>query len=201
MADQYVPIPLGTPVCLKSHMGNTLQNEFDLRRGRCNNKNIEGWEQMIILKTDDGKFIIQSRWDNRNLQVQPDGKCVFANHNQELWEKFEIEADDEGQFFFRSCHTGNFMQCDSNRFAVCAHKNRLGWEAWRIVKPATGEMFTSKQLREVSIIVAASVVLASCVLVPIVGVAAGAMIPTAMSSFGIIVPGVGTIHAAAAAGV
>ena len=48
------------------------------------NQNTEAWEQLILLKTDDDKIIIQSRWNNRNLQVQESGKCVFANHNKGL---------------------------------------------------------------------------------------------------------------------
>ena len=65
---------------------------------------------MQLLETDDGKVIIQSRWDQRNLQVQENGNCVFENRNQELWEKFDVEIDNSGKVFFISCHTGNVLQ-------------------------------------------------------------------------------------------
>ena len=91
-------IPIGVPVCLKSHMGNNLQNEFFWRNARCNNRNTEAWEQMIFEETEDGYIAIKSRWNDRYLQVQPDGRCVFANHNRLLWEKFVVEEDDMGNY-------------------------------------------------------------------------------------------------------
>jgi hypothetical protein len=54
-------IPLNTPICLKAHTGNNLQNEFFWRTARCRNQNTLAWEQMVLLKTDDDKMIIQSR--------------------------------------------------------------------------------------------------------------------------------------------
>ena len=60
---------------------------------------------MLIKKIDDGKFIIQSCQNGRNMQVQSHGRCVFANNNELLWEQFDIEAVGDGRFFFISCHT------------------------------------------------------------------------------------------------
>lgn len=102
---------------------------------------------MILLKTDDDKFIINSRQNNRNLQVQKNGNCVFANHNQDLWEKFDIEVDEDGKVFFISCQTGNVMQCNNEGFASCVNQNRDYMEAWTIIKPGTEEMMTSEELR------------------------------------------------------
>lgn len=79
-------IPFNTPVCLQGHTKNNLQNEFFWRTAKCNNRNMKAWEQMVIKKIDNGKFIIQSRWNNRNLQVQPNGRCIFENHNNLLWD-------------------------------------------------------------------------------------------------------------------
>jgi predicted metal-binding protein len=128
-------IPLNTPICLKAHTGNNLQNEFFWRNGRCNNQNTEAWEKMMLIKTEDEKIIIQSRWNGRNLQVQESGQ--FANHNQELWEKFEVESDKDGKVYFISCHTGNVMQCNQDGFAWCVNKNRQSWEAWTIIYQKT----------------------------------------------------------------
>ena len=182
-------IPLNTPICLKAHTGNHLQNEFIWRNGRCHNQNTEAWEQMELIQTADNKIIIQSRWNGRNLQVQESGLCVFANHNQELWEKFDVESDKNGKLYFISCHTGNVMQCDENGFARCVNKNRLEWEAWTIVYPHSSAMMTSAQLRLISLTATGAV------LFPILGLAAGAMVPLAMSTFGTVVAGVGTFHA------
>ena len=187
-------IPLNTPICLKAHTGNNLQNEFFWRNGRCNNQNTEAWEQMMLIKTEDEKIIIQSRWNGRNLQVQESGQCVFANHNQELWEKFEMESDKDGKVYFISCHTGNVMQCNEDGFAWCVNKNRQPWEAWTIILPENTSMMTSGQLRTISLTVTGAVV---C---PVVGLVAGALVPVAMSTFGTVVAGVGTFHAPLAAG-
>jgi hypothetical protein len=120
-------IPINTPICLKAHTGNNLQNEFIWRTCRCVNQNTLAWEQLLLIKTNDDKYIIQSRWNGRNLQVQESGKCVFANHNQELWEKFDVEVRD-GKLYFISCPTGNVMQCNQHGFAWCENKNRLEWD-------------------------------------------------------------------------
>jgi hypothetical protein len=160
-------IPLNTPICLKAHTGNNLQNEFFWRNGRCNNQNTEAWEQMMLIKTEDEKIIIQSRWNGRNLQVQESGQCVFANHNQELWEKFEMESDKDGKVYFISCHTGNVMQCNEDGFAWCVNKNRQDWEAWTIILPENTSMMTSGQLRTISLTVTGAAV---C---PVVGLRSG----------------------------
>jgi len=185
---------VGKPICLKSHTGKNLQNEFVWRSGRCNNANTEGWEQMILIKTNDDKIIIQSRWNNRNLQVQKSGRCVFANSNQDLWEKFDVEVDDDGKVYFISCHTGNVMQCNAENFAWCSNQNRLSWEAWTIIDPKSKIMMTSSELRVMSLAVTGAVVPS------IVGLAMGSFVPLTMASFGTIVAGVGTIHAPLAAG-
>ena len=187
-------IPLNTPICLKAHTGNNLQNVFGSRLGCCVNRNTQGWEQLELIKCEDGKIIIQSRWNGRNLQVQECGKCVFANHNQGLWEKFDVETDKDGKVYFTSCHTGNVMQCDENGFARCVNKNRLEWEAWTIINPNSCSIMTSGQLRNIVFPVV------GVVCVPLLGLTAGAMVPLAMASFGTVVAGVGTFHAPLIAG-
>ena len=149
---------LANQSCLLSYTCNNLQNEFVWRSARCNNANTEGWEQMILIKTNDDKIIIQSRWNNRNLQVQKSGRCVFANSNQDLWEKFDVEVDDEGKVYFISCHTGNVMQCNHERFAWCSNQNRLSWEAWTIIDPKSEIMMTSRELRVMSLAATGAVV-------------------------------------------
>ena len=185
---------IGKPICLTSHIGNNLQNEFFWRNARCNNANTEGWEQMILIKTDDDKIIIQSRWNNRNLQVQKSGQCRFANTNQDLWEKFDVEVDEDGKVYFISCHTGNVMQCNNERFAWCSNQNRLSFEAWTIIEPKTENMMNSSDLCVMSLAITGTVV--PCIL----GLVASALVPVAMASFGTVVAGVGTIHAPLVAG-
>ena len=183
-------IPLNTPICLKAHTGNNLQNEFLWGKGHCHNPNTAALEQIILIQTADNKIIIQSRWNGKNIQVQESGLCVFANHNQELWEKFDVECDHDGKVYFISCHTGNVMQCDANGCVKCDNKNRLGWEAWTIVCPETTKMMTSAQLGGIALAAVSGVVL-----FPMLGLAAEAMVPLAMSTFGTVVAGVGTFHA------
>jgi hypothetical protein len=193
-------IPLNTPVCLQGHTKNNLQNEFFWRTAKCNNRNMKAWEQVVIKKIDNGKFIIQSRWNNRNLQVQPNGRCIFENHNELLWEQFDIEAVGDGRFIFISCHTGKLMQCDANGVVWCANKysNRGDWEMWNIKFPDNMDvknMMTSEQLN--MILIGAAVVISGVV---VIGVVSWALVPVAMSTFGTVVVGVGTIHAPLAAG-
>lgn len=160
-------IPLNTPICLKAHTGNNLQNEFCWEKGRCNNQDTGAWEQMILLLTPDNKIIIQSRWNGKNLQVQESGMCVFANHNQELWETFDVECDLDGKVYFISCHTGKVMQCNHEGYAFCANENRQEWEAWTIIDPETTAMMTSSQFTTISLTAAAGILLP-----PLLGVAA-----------------------------
>mmetsp|Transcript_9723 Transcript_9723/g.14620 ORF Transcript_9723/g.14620 Transcript_9723/m.14620 type:complete len:229 (-) Transcript_9723:24-710(-) len=181
-------IPLNTPICLKAHTGNNLQNSLISGKGHCKNQNTQAREQVVLIQTDDKKIIIQSRWNGRNLQVKESGLCVFANHNQELWEKFDVESDKDGNIYFISCHTGNVMQCDWNGYAQCLNENRLAWKAWEIIDPETAETWTSAK----KVILYAAT---GAVLFPVMGLAAGAMVPAAMSNFGTVVPGVGTFHA------
>jgi hypothetical protein len=185
-------------VCLKSHCGNNLQNEFFWGNARCSNQNTDAWEQMVLLQTVDGKITIQSRWNNKNLQVQPCGKCVFANTNQELWEKFDMTQNDDGKVFFRSCHTGKFLQCNADRLVMCTNETPSDWEAWHIIYPHSTDMLTSKQLRDRTI--AASFVVGGALLPIAGGLAATSLVPIAMAEFGTVVAGVGTIHASFAAG-
>jgi hypothetical protein len=138
-------LPFNIPLCLKAHSGNNIQNEFCWRNAICRNQNTEAWEQLILLKTDDEKIIIQFRWNNRSIQVQESGKCVFANHNKDLWEKFDVEVDDENKYYFVSCHTGKVMQCNEHGHAWCVNTNRQAWEAWTIVYPHNTAMLTSEQ--------------------------------------------------------
>mmetsp|Transcript_15896 Transcript_15896/g.22414 ORF Transcript_15896/g.22414 Transcript_15896/m.22414 type:complete len:230 (-) Transcript_15896:21-710(-) len=182
-------IPLNTPIYLKAHTGNNLQYNSESGRAHCKNQNTKAWEQMVLIQTADKKIIIQSRWNGRNLQVKESGLCVFANHNQELWEKFDVESDKDGNIYFISCHTGNVMQCDWNGYAQCLNENRLAWEAWKIIYPETTEIWTSAKIKVISY----SAIGAA--LFPATGLAAGAMVPAAMSNFGTVVPGVGTFHA------
>jgi len=140
---------------------------------------------MKLIETSDGKIIIQSLCDGRNLQVQGSGLCVFANRNQELWEKFDVERDEFGKIYFISCHTGNVLQCDEHGFARCVNKNRLEWEAWTIVYPHSPSIMTRLN----------TLVATGAALFPIIGLAAGAIVPLAMSTFGTVVAGVGTFHA------
>lgn len=193
-------IPLNTPVCLQGHTKKNLQNEFFWRTAKCNNRNMKGWEQMEIKKIHNGKFIIQSRWNGRNLQVQPNGRCVFDNHNELLWEQFDIEAVGDGRYIFISCHTGKLMQCDAHGVVWCANSyaDRGDWEMWNIIFPDNQDiknMMTSEQLN--MILIGAAAVVAGVV---VIGVVSWALVPIAMSTFGTVVVGVGTIHAPLAMG-
>jgi len=127
-------IPFNTPICLQAHTGNNLQNCFSF--ARCQNKNTDEWERLRIIKTDDNKVVIQSLLNGNNLQVQPNGSCMFANKNMLLWEKFEVEYNDTRNIvYFISCHTGNVLQCNEDSGTVsCCNKNRLLWEEWSIIR-------------------------------------------------------------------
>lgn len=128
-------LKLGVPVCLRSFTGSNLLNESMTKIAHCRNTSSEIWEQMLLLQCDDGKFIIQSRWNGRNLQVLPDGKCVFANRDKMQREKFDVESDKHENIYFISCHTGKVMQCSDSGSVWCLNKIRQSSKAWRIIYP------------------------------------------------------------------
>ena len=150
----------------------------------------------MILKLSNGKFVIQSRWNGRNLQVQPDGRCVFANHNKLLWEQFDILADGNGRFLFVSCYTKKLLQCYQNYTVWCANsmEKRGNWEAWSILFPDSTSMMTSEQLR--SILIGGAIFTAG---VTLIGIISLALVPLAMSTFGELTVA-GTIHVSLAQG-
>jgi hypothetical protein len=97
-------IPIDKPVCLKAYTGKSLQNEYHWRRGKCDNENTKAFEQMLIKKTKDDKYIIQSRWNDRNLHVQESGECVFASIEISESAKFEIQVGKDDKVRFISCY-------------------------------------------------------------------------------------------------
>lgn len=152
------------------------------------------YEQMIFLRNSNNKLIIQSRWNNRNLSVKPNGECIFATHNQLLWEEFDIESDEKGHVFFISCHTGKVMQCNEAGVVCCDNDNRLEYESWRIIYPHSTLMPTSVQINTIVIATAGAI------FCPVLGLISMACVPAAMSTFGTVVAGVGTFHAPFVAG-
>ena len=171
----------------------------------CRNENKKAWEQLIFLKTEDGKIIIQSRWNGRNLQIQKNGQCVFAKnkHNPQitkichLLEKFEVECDEAGNVYFVSCHALNVMQCNEHGIVKCVNKNRSERKQWKIVYPPKTQIMTSRHLRRLFLVCGLTCL--GTVTLPLLGCCAGACVPGAMSTFGTVVPGVGTFHAPLAA--
>jgi hypothetical protein len=183
-----------TPIALRAHIGKNLKNNQP--NAVCRNSNTDTYERVVLYKTNTGKTIIQSCRDQKNLQVQPSEHCAFANSNQLLWEQFDVEFDAKGHIFFVSCHTKNVMQCNENGIVGCINTNRLGWEAWTIIP---FDMLKSNTTAR-NALVASACAIGGAVLFPVIGVAAGLMVPAAMSTFGTVVAGVGTFHTPLAAG-
>eukprot|EP00667_Euglena_gracilis_P020397 EG_transcript_22074 len=132
------PVPWGSVVCLQAHTGNNLQNDAPSRQARCVNTNTLEWEHLRLLLTCDGKVVIHSLKNGRNLQVRPDGRCFFSNCNELLWEKFDLEmVEDAGTgrwwFYFRSLHTQCLLQADRDGWVRCEAKERGDWEGWRVI--------------------------------------------------------------------
>jgi hypothetical protein len=129
-------VPFGTTICIKAYTGNNLQNEaMSGRSGRCANVNTLPWEHIVLIKSTKNRVIIQSCWDDRNLQVLPTGKCVFSHRERGLWEHFDMKFDEDGGVYFISCHTKKFMQCDKNGYAWCVNEACLNSERWTIINP------------------------------------------------------------------
>lgn len=170
-----------------------MRNSGNTESAKCYENNILISQQLCLLKTDNNKTIIHSTMNGCNLQVQPDGKCVFANKNQLDWEQFDVEADKNGFLYFISCHTGKLMQCSDNGHVSCANENKLSWEAWKI-RPILFKEPPPSQKRNIFATIAISAG-AGLLLGPLAGVACAALVPTAMSTFGLVVAGVGTLHA------
>jgi hypothetical protein len=75
-AEMKLIVPLNTPICLRSYTGKIMQNAvsrlpFGLDEAFCRNQNLLEMEQMLIIPTADGKFVIQSKLNGKNLQVKP----------------------------------------------------------------------------------------------------------------------------------
>lgn len=179
-------IPFHTPICIRGHTGKILQNELFSGHARCNGRNTQKREQLVLIPTDNGSVVVQSQSDRNYLQVQPSGKCIFAREKGTL---FTVDSDESGHVYFTCCSTEIVMQCRNDGSAWCSNTNRQSWEAWTIVGPGKVTMIATGELR---MVVAATV---GAALVPVLGLLAGALVPVAMSTFGTVVPGVGSVHA------
>jgi len=166
------------------------------------NTNTLASEQLILHKTEDDKIIIQSRWNNHNLQVREDGSCYFTNQNQELWGKFDVESNEAGKIYFISCHTRRVLQCNEHGNIHASNENRAEWKLFTVILLVDPDhsMMTADQLHRGVLrgALTAGLVVGGARLVPFLGLAAGALLPVAMSTFG--AAGVGTSHAPLAAG-
>eukprot|EP00122_Pirum_gemmata_P006395 Pgem_evm1s5846 len=190
-------IPLNVPIYLRTHAGNNLQSQ---NRWINQDKDYkEVLEQMIIIKTEDNKYIIQSRRNNLNLQVDEDGNCMFASPNLDFCEEFDIESDPRHPYFyFISSLTRNVLQCEMNGNVRCANRNRKERNQFEIVYPSDQQHASmtnsNKLLNNTGCVVGCIAV--GALTIPLAGLGAAALVPSAMSYFGTVISGVGTIHAA-----
>lgn len=185
-------IPLNIPIVLRAFTGNTLENQFFWRNAVCHNPNLLAFEHLLIHFTDEKKFVIQSKWDKRYLQVQNNGKFIFGSHNQSLAEKFNIETNSEGKFYFISSDSGYSMQCRADGYVYSAEKDGTPNDAWNIIYPNNTNGVTYDGIKQ------ASFIAGGIILVPGAGLLSEVLLPGAIFTVGTIITETiipGTIYA------
>jgi hypothetical protein len=162
-------LPLSHSICMNAQLENHLQYDFTLREGRCPNQKTQVWDKMELIRTADNNITIQSRENSRNLQL--DSCCfLFVKYSPELSEKFT-----DGKIDSFLCHTRSVKLGYEDGFPGCVNKNQ--------------SIIHSLSLRLIAFTGSGAA------LIPVLGLGASAIVPLAMSTFGTVIAGVGTVHA------
>ena len=164
-------IPLDRPIPLHAYV-REAQNAF---------------ENVVLTATDGNMVHIQSRDRTRSLIVLPSGRCEFDG---ERAEDFELVAYREF-LCLRSSSTNLLLQFNDGAYHCLINDNE---------GPGVIVFRNDNGNPIVPLIWCLGLGVAGAAMVPLIGLGAAALVPTAMSTYGTVVAGVGTFHAPLAAG-
>ena len=176
-----VHIPLNQPIPL-----HTYTRERNVER------NNEARSEDVMLKEVEPNMVhIKSKDGARALRVLPDGRCVFEEEDHEKVEVFEV-VEIEDIKYLRSTNRNCILSYHNENYGrfYCLNMDR---------EAPTTIVFQNENHIHPLVWCAAAGVLGAALL-PALGLGAAALVPTAMSTFGTVVSGVGTMHASLAAG-
>ena len=108
----------------------------------------------------------------------------IQNYEFKPWKKEPFK------FYIVCTGTGNVLRCNQEGFVICDNSEVTEELEWTAVIPDDTNTITSNGIIAISI---CTVVDAS--LLPVTGLVCQGLVPTAMSTFGTVVSGVGTFHA------
>merc|ERR1740121_3098383 len=118
--------PMDTPVLIKSHRGENLQdNDGNVYL----TTNAQSWEIWTIVDDGDGKVVLRS---HRNQHLQDNEGQVRMSPDTKDWEEWTIVGAGDGKFFIEG-HRGQYLQ--DNNGNVMMSGNPGTWEMWSFVQP------------------------------------------------------------------
>ena len=119
------PFP-GTPVLIKSHRGENLQ---DNNGNLYLTTNAGSWEKWTLVSAGDDKVFIKSHRD-KNLQDNK-GNLNTLTTEAGFWEKWAMVSAGDDKVFIRS-HRGENLQDDNGNLKLTT--NAGSWEKWSFVR-------------------------------------------------------------------
>jgi len=120
------PYPLSTPVLIKSHRGQNLQDD----NGNVKlTTNAQSWEMWTIVDDCDGKVLLRS---HRGQQLQDHQGTVKTSPATEDWEEWILVSAGDGKFFIKG-HFGEYLQDSYGNVGMSG--NTGSWEEWSFVQP------------------------------------------------------------------
>jgi hypothetical protein len=146
------------------------------------------FENLVLVETEVNVIYIISVDRARTLTRLPCGRCVFNDESDEQPESFRVEVF-PAFLCLKSNRTNFLLQFRRGNF-FCSNNNHE--DAGTIVFPKDSATHPLVWCIGAGVVGAA--------MAPALGLGAAALVPVAMSTFGEVVAGVGTIHASLAAG-
>ena len=171
-----VQVPLNQPIPLHKYTrkeGNAKALKF---------------QDVVLTDAEESLVYIKSADRARTLAVLSCGRCVFDGESKKKPEKFKVMEFPEF-LCLKSNSTDLLLQFHEGNFHCLSSSHE---DAGTIVFKKNGGVHPLVWYIATGVVGAA--------LLPAVGLGAAALVPTAMSTFGTVVAGVGTMHAPLAAG-
>lgn len=118
--------PLDTPLFIRSHRGENLQDD----NGNVHlTSNAESWEKWLIIDDGDGKVVLRS---HRAQYLQDNAGQVKMSPNTQDWEEWTISSAGDGKFTIMG-HRGEYLQDNNGQVRMSADPGSS--EAWSFVEP------------------------------------------------------------------
>jgi hypothetical protein len=171
-----VQIPLNKPIPLHQYTKEA------------NNAEALQFENVVLTEADETMIYIKSEDLTRTLTLLTSGRCVFDDESKEKPEKFKV-VEFPSYMCLKSNSTDLLLQFHEGNFHCLSNNHE-----------DTGTIVFPKNAGVHPLVWCLGAAVVGAALIPAIGLGAAALVPTAMSTFGTVVAGVGTIHAPLAAG-